>query len=89
MADPEGIRGETKLFHFYGIFRKNEMESKEKRTPSPLYTYSTKKLRKSQKSMEQTNTKANNLSIFIYLLRYISSAVKDASFSVLALIPLL
>ena len=48
-----------------------------------------KKLRKSQKTIEQKNTKANNYSIFIYLFRYVSSVEKDASFSLLALIPLL
>ena len=48
-----------------------------------------KKLRKSQKTIEQTNTKANNYLIFIYLLRYISSVEKDDSFSLLALLPLL
>ena len=53
-----------------------------------VHIYSTKKLRKSQKTMEQKNTKANNYSFFIYLFRYISSVEKDASFSLLALIPL-
>ena len=53
-----------------------------------LYTQQ-KKLRKSQKTMEQKNTKANNYSIFIYLFRCISSVEKDDSFSLLALIPLL
>ena len=48
-----------------------------------------KKLRKSQKTIEHRNTKANHYSIFIYLFRYISSVEKDASFSLLALIPLL
>ena len=51
--------------------------------------YSTKKLRKSQKTMEQKNIKAKNYSFFIYLFRYVSSNEKDVSFSVLALIPLL
>ena len=36
-----------------------------------IYIYSTKKLRKSQKTMIQ-NTKTNNYSILIYLFRYIS-----------------
>ena len=33
-ADPDGVQGvsETKLFHFHGIFRKNEIKS-AKRTP--------------------------------------------------------
>ena len=35
-----------------------------------IYIYSTKKLRKSQKTMIQ-NTKTNNYSILIYLFRYI------------------
>ena len=54
------------------------------------YIYSTKKtLGNLKKNMEQTNTKANNYSIIIYLFRYIPSVKKDASFSLLALIPLL
>ena len=40
------------------------------------YILNKKKLRKSQKTMEQKNTKDNNCSIFIYLLRYISSVEK-------------
>ena len=39
--------------------------------------------------MGQKNIKANNYSIFMYLFWYISSVEKDASFSLLALIPLL
>ena len=54
-----------------------------------LKIYSTKKLRKSQKTMEQKNTKVNNYSISIYSFRYISSVEKSASSSLLALIPLL
>ena len=47
-----------------------------------MYTQQ-KKLRKSQKTMEQKNTKANNYSIFSYLFGYSSSVEKDASFSLL------
>ena len=53
------------------------------------HIYSTKKLRISQKTMEQKNTKANNYSIYIHLFRYIPSVEKDASFSLQALKPLL
>ena len=48
-----------------------------------------KKLRKSQKTMQHKDTKANNYLIFIYLFRYISSVEKNADFSLLAPIPLL
>ena len=51
--------------------------------------YSTKKLRISQKTMNQKNTKTNNYSIFIYLFRYLSSVKENVSFSLLALKPLL
>ena len=37
VADPEWVQTETKLFHFHGIFKKNEIKS-AKRTPH-LYTY--------------------------------------------------
>ena len=53
-----------------------------------IYTQQ-KKLRKSQKTIEQTNTKANNYSVFSYLFKYISSVENDASFSFLAQLPLL
>ena len=48
-----------------------------------------KKLRKSQKTIEQMNTKATNYSVFSYLFRYISSVENDGSFSFLAQLPLL
>ena len=48
-----------------------------------------KKLRKSQKTMQHKNTKANNYLIFIYLLRYMSSAEKHVYFKLLAPMPLL
>ena len=53
-----------------------------------IYTQQ-KKLRKSQKTMQHKNTKANNYSIFIYLLKYMSSDEKNVYFSLLAPIPLL
>ena len=53
-----------------------------------IYTQQ-KKLRKSQKTMQHKNTKANNYSIFIYLFRYMSSVEKNVYFSLLAQIPLL
>ena len=51
--------------------------------------YSTKKLRKSQKTIQHKNTKSNNYSVFIYLFRYMSSAEKKVYFSLLAPMPLL
>ena len=48
-----------------------------------------KKLRKSQKTMQHKNTKANNYSIFIYLLRYMSMVEKHVYFKLLAPMPLL
>ena len=48
-----------------------------------------KKLRKSQKTMQQKDTKAKKYSIFIYLFRYMSSVEKNVDFSLLAPIPLL
>ena len=48
-----------------------------------------KKLRKSQKTMQHKNNKANNYSIFIYLFRYMSSVEKRISFKLLAPMPLL
>ena len=48
-----------------------------------------KKLRKSQKTMKHKNTKADNCSIFIYLLRYMSSVEKHVYFKLLAPMPLL
>ena len=54
-----------------------------------MFIYSTKKLRKSQKTIQLKKTKANNYSIFIYLFRYMSSVEKNASFSLLVPIPLL
>ena len=53
-----------------------------------IYTQQ-KKLRKSQKTMQHKNTKANNYSNFIYLFRYMSSVEKNVYFSLLAQIPLL
>ena len=51
--------------------------------------YSTKKLRKSQKTMQHKYTKANNYSIFIYLFRYMSSVEKNVYICFLAPLPLL
>ena len=48
-----------------------------------------KKLRKSQKTMQYKNTKANNYSIFIYVFRYMSSVEKHVYFKLLAPMPLL
>ena len=51
--------------------------------------YSTKKLRKSQKTIQHKNTKTNNYSISIYLFRCMSSVEENVFSSLLALIPLL
>ena len=48
-----------------------------------------KKLRKSQKTMQHENIKANNYLIFIYLFRYMSSVRINVYFSLLVLVPLL
>ena len=53
-----------------------------------LYTEQ-KKLRKSQKTMQHKDTKANNYLFFIYLFRYMSSVEKNVDLSLLAPIPLL
>ena len=53
-----------------------------------IYTQQNK-LRKSQKTMQHNNTKANNYSIFIYLFRYMRSVEINVYFSLLAPIPLL
>ena len=53
-----------------------------------IYTQQ-KKLRKSQKTMQHKNTKANNYSIFIYLFRCMSMVEQNVFFSLLAPIPLL
>ena len=47
------------------------------------------KLRKSQKTMQQKNTKANNYSFFIYSFRYMSSVEIHVYFKLLAPTPLL
>ena len=51
--------------------------------------YSAKMLRKSQKTMQYKNTKANNYSSFIYLFRYMPSVEKHVYFKLLAPIPLM
>ena len=56
---------------------------------STIYILNKKKIRKSQKTMQHKNTKANNFSIFISLLRYLSSVEKNVYFSLLVPIPLL
>ena len=59
-------------------------------TFTKFYTYTEqKKLRKSQKTMQHKNTKANNYSIFIYVFRYMSSVEKHVYFKLLAPMPLL
>ena len=55
-----------------------------------IYIYTEqKKLRKSQKTMQHKDTKANNYLIFIYLFKYMSSVEKNVDFSLLAPISLL
>ena len=56
-------------------------------TLSEYYTEQ-KKLRKYLKTMQHTNTKANNYSFFIYLIRYMSSVEKHVYFKLLAPMPL-
>ena len=48
-----------------------------------------KKLRKSQKTMQHKDTKANSYLIFIIFFRYMSSVKNNVDFSLLAPIPLL
>ena len=55
-----------------------------------IYIYTQqKKLRKSHKTMQHKNAKANNYSIFIYLFRYMSLVEKNVYFCLQAPIPLL
>ena len=55
--------------------------------PYYIYILNKKKLRKSQKTMQHKNSKANNYSFFINLVRYMSSVEKNVYLSLLALIP--
>ena len=64
-----------KLFHRL-VMKKNFKNFFWNQETFSLYTQQ-KKLRKSQKTMQHKNTKANKYSIFIYLFRYMSSVGKN------------
>ena len=81
-----GVRGTIGLSIFLGD-QEPQPPVKSGHSSICLYTQQ-KKLRKSQKTMQHKNTKANNYLIFICLFRYMSSVEKHVYFKLLAPIPL-